>query len=62
MIRADAIHAPACATTLIVALGLLSTPREVATVVVGVIVLVGTHRLTVVVLDAIAGDIATDSE
>ena len=62
MIRADAIHAPACATTLSVALGLLSTPREVATVVVGVIVLVGTHRLTVVVLDAIAGDIATDSE
>lgn len=60
MIRADA--APACATTLIVALGLLSTPREVAIVVVGVIVLVGTHRLTVVVLDAIAGDIATDSE
>lgn len=60
MIRADA--APACATALIVALGLLSTPREVAIVVVGVIVLVGTHRLTVVVLDAIAGDIATDSE
>jgi hypothetical protein len=55
MIRADAIHAPACATTLIVALGLLSTPREVAIVVVGVIVLVGTHRLTVVVLDAVAG-------
>jgi len=27
-----------------------------------VIVLVGTHRLTVVVLDAVAGDLATDSE
>ncbi|GAB3032434.1 HPP family protein [Natronobiforma cellulositropha] len=38
-------HPPACATTLIVALGLLSTPLEGALIVVAVVALVGTHRL-----------------
>lgn len=40
MIATDLQHAPACATTLIVALGLLSTPWEGVTVVAAVAVLV----------------------
>lgn len=43
MIATDLIHAPACATTLIVSLGLLSTPLEVATIVVSIIILVEFH-------------------
>ncbi|NHX34932.1 MULTISPECIES: HPP family protein [Halolamina] len=38
-------HAPACATTLIVALGLLSTPIEGAIVLAAVLLLVGTDAL-----------------
>ncbi|MHC3379108.1 HPP family protein [Haloarcula sp. H-GB5] len=45
MIATDTVHAPACATTLIVSLGLLSTPRQVATIVAGVGVLVAFHAL-----------------
>ncbi|WP_435075548.1 HPP family protein [Halorubrum sp. HHNYT27] len=56
MIATDAIHAPACATTLIVSLGLLSTPREVAIIVVSVTVLVGFHAGVVALLTRIAGD------
>ncbi len=44
MIATDAVHAPACATTLIVSLGLLSTPLQVAVIVVGVGVLVASTR------------------
>jgi len=45
MIATDTVHAPACATTLIVSLGLLSTPLQVTTIVVGVGVLVAFHAL-----------------
>ncbi|MDS0220011.1 HPP family protein [Haloarcula sp. S1AR25-5A] len=45
MIATDTVHAPACATTLIVSLGLLSTPPQVATIVAGVGVLVAFHAL-----------------
>jgi len=38
-------HAPACATTLIVALGLLSTPAEGAIVLAAVLLLLGTDSL-----------------
>lgn len=44
MTSTDTVHAPACATTLIVSLGLLSTPTEVAIIVVSVVVLVGVHE------------------
>jgi hypothetical protein len=40
MVVTDTVHAPACATTLIVSLGLLSTPLEVGIIVVSVVLLV----------------------
>lgn len=43
MIATDTIHPPACATTLIVSLGLLSSPRQVAIMIASVVVLVGFH-------------------
>lgn len=43
MIASDTIHAPACATTLIVSLGLLSNPLQVAIIVMSVIILVEFH-------------------
>lgn len=43
MIATDTNHAPACATTLIVSLGLLSTPRQAATIVLSVVILVESH-------------------
>lgn len=43
MIATDANHAPACATTLIVSLGLLSSPLQVAIIAVSVVILVGVH-------------------
>jgi hypothetical protein len=43
MVATDAVHAPACATTLIVSLGLLSTPAEVAIIAGSVTALVGVH-------------------
>lgn len=45
MMVTDTVHPPACATTLIVSLGLLSTPRLVGIVVVSVTTLVGVHTL-----------------
>lgn len=45
MLAVDAVHPPACATTLIVSLGLLSTPVEAAIIVLSVAVLVESHRL-----------------
>jgi len=43
MLLTDLRHAPACATTLIVSLGLLSTPRQGALIVLAVAVLVAVH-------------------
>ncbi|RJX44003.1 HPP family protein [Halonotius aquaticus] len=43
MIATDAVHPPACATTLIVSLGLLSTPQQVAIIAVAVAILVGVN-------------------
>jgi len=43
MITMDTIHAPACATTLIVSLGLLSTPVQVVIIVVSITILVEFH-------------------
>lgn len=43
MIAARMVHAPACATTLIVSLGLLSTPLQVTIIVVSVVILVEFH-------------------
>ncbi|MFC7226846.1 HPP family protein [Salinirubellus salinus] len=45
MVAADAEHAPACATTLICALGLLRTPLEAGGILVSVVVLLGSYRL-----------------
>ena len=47
MIATDTNHAPACATTLIVSLGLLSTPRQVAIIVASVVILVEIHGAAV---------------
>ena len=43
MIATETVHAPACATTLIVSLGLLSTPTQVAVIVGSVTILVAFH-------------------
>jgi hypothetical protein len=43
MFETDTVHAPACATTLIVSLGVLSAPAEAALMVVSVAALVGVH-------------------
>jgi hypothetical protein len=48
-------HAPACATTLIVALGLLSTPEEAAFIVVSVTLLYLAHLGSERVVTALAG-------
>ncbi|OVE83654.1 HPP family protein [Natronolimnobius baerhuensis] len=45
MLATDTRHPPACATTLIVSLGLLSTLLEGAIIILAVVVLVVTHRL-----------------
>ena len=45
MVALDAEHAPACATTLICALGLLRTPVETGGVLLSVAVLLAAHRL-----------------
>lgn len=50
MLGTDLRHAPACATTLIVSLGLLSTPREGALIIGSVVVLLGTWRLLAAVV------------
>lgn len=51
MLATDLRHSPACATTLVVALGLFSTPVEGVVVVAAVVLLVALHR-TVSVLRA----------
>jgi membrane protein DedA with SNARE-associated domain len=45
MLAADLQHAPACATTLIVALGLLAAPLEGVVILLAVGVLVAVDRL-----------------
>ncbi|RKD93936.1 HPP family protein [Halopiger aswanensis] len=45
MLATDTRHPPACATTLIVSLGLLSAPLEGALIVCTVVVLVIAHRI-----------------
>lgn len=44
MIATDTVHAPACATTLIVSLGLLSTPIQVGMMILSVVILVEFHH------------------
>jgi hypothetical protein len=56
MIATDTIHPPACATTLIVSLGLLSTPLQVAIIVTSVVVLVEFHAAVLLVFRWIVGD------
>lgn len=56
MITTDTIHAPACATTLIVSLGLLSTPTQVAIIAASVFILVEFHAVTLSVFTRIVGD------
>ncbi|PHQ37550.1 HPP family protein [Halorubrum persicum] len=56
MIATDAVHAPACATTLIVSLGLLPAPIEVATIVASVTVLVSVHAGVIAVFRRVAGE------
>ncbi|WP_276299230.1 HPP family protein [Halorussus lipolyticus] len=47
MVRFDLRHAPACATTLIVSLGLLSSPTDALLVVASILLLLATHRVLV---------------
>lgn len=56
MIATDTIHAPACATTLIVSLGLLSTPVQVAIIVVSVVILVEFHSGVLWIFNRIVGE------
>lgn len=51
MIATDTKHPPACATTLIVSLGLLTTPFELAAIMVSVVVLVEVHQVVLTFLD-----------
>lgn len=53
MILTDTIHPPACATTLIVSLGLLSTPLQVGIIIASVIILVEFHMMVFRVSHAI---------
>lgn len=56
MIATDAIHPPACATTLIVSLGLLSTPLRVGIIVGSVTILVLFHAGVLFIFKRIAGE------
>lgn len=55
MILTDTEHAPACATTLIVSLGLLSTPFQVGVMFASIVVLVGAHLAVRDVVERAAG-------
>jgi hypothetical protein len=55
MIATDSIHPPACATTLIVSLGLLSTPLRVAIIVGSVTMLVAFHNGVLAVFARLVG-------
>jgi hypothetical protein len=56
LLATDTVHAPACATTLIVSLGLLSTPFEVGLIVLSVVVLVGCHVGTLRAVERVLGE------
>jgi hypothetical protein len=56
MIATNTNHAPACATTLIVSLGLLSTPLQVAVIVASVVVLVELHAVVLYLFEWLVGD------
>ncbi|MFP9191757.1 HPP family protein [Natronosalvus vescus] len=56
MIATDTIHPPACATTLIVSLGLLSTPTQVAIIVVSIVILVEFHAAVLAVFKSFVDD------
>ncbi|PSQ38729.1 HPP family protein, partial [Halobacteriales archaeon SW_12_71_31] len=56
MVATDTVHPPACATTLIVSLGLLSTPRRVGVIVVSVVALVGVHVVARSLLERATGE------
>jgi hypothetical protein len=56
MIATETNHAPACATTLIVSLGLLSTVEQVIIIVVSVVILVETHSLVLYGFNHLVGD------
>jgi len=56
MIATETIRAPACATTLIVSLGLLSTPPQVAVIVVSVVILVEFHTGVLLVYERLIGE------
>jgi len=55
MIATDSIHPPACATTLIVSLGLLSTPLRVGIIVGSVTILVAFHTGVLAVFARLVG-------
>ena len=59
MIATDAVHPPACATTLIVSLGLLSTPRQAGIITVAVAILVGVNAAGERIVVRVGSDIAT---
>ena len=56
MIATDTNHAPACATTLIVSLGLLSTVLQVAIIVASVVILVAVHSAVLFLFRKAVGD------
>ncbi|UIP00709.1 HPP family protein [Halobaculum sp. CBA1158] len=56
MIATDTNHPPACATTLIVSLGLLSTPLQVLIIVASVVVLVEVHRAAIGAFARVVGE------
>ncbi|ODR79271.1 hypothetical protein BG842_07460 [Haladaptatus sp. W1] len=55
MIATDMIHAPACATTLIVSLGLLSTPTQVVIIVVSIVLLVASDTAVLFLFKRVVG-------
>jgi hypothetical protein len=61
MIATDTVHAPACATTLIVSLGLLSTPRQVGIIFMSVAILVVFHSILRSVLEGSTRDLLAKS-
>lgn len=61
MIATDTIHAPACATTLIVSLGLLSTPPQVGIIVLSVVILVEFHVGVLWVFSSVGSDASPHS-
>jgi hypothetical protein len=56
MIATDTNHAPACATTLIVSLGLLSTPLQATIIVASVVGLVTVHLSVLWLFERVVGE------